>query len=229
MFKRIGLSLPLALATTAMAAPVLITNADFEDLGLACAAGPGCFALGSIPGWALTNAEHLATFKPSVGPAGTFPGGIPDGSSNVAAIGDMVTTASIFQLLSAVLLPDMVYTLSVDVGHRSDVPFSGYSIELDAGSMALVSSSALSPAAGAFLTDTLTFTTTSTTAGLGSVLGIRLSSANAGGQVGFDHVRLETSPVVIAVPEPASLALALCGLGASIRARRIHAGRDRQM
>src|SRR5260370_36122034 len=74
----------LTVTAFAQGQAIPIVNAGFESYVLNCAAGPQCFALGVVPGWTGVG----STFKPSTGPGGEFPGGIPGGSPNVAAGGD---------------------------------------------------------------------------------------------------------------------------------------------
>src|SRR5262245_13800186 len=82
-------------AQLSLAANVPIANAGFEDVVLTCTAGPSCYSQGSIA-WTGTGSSY--TFKPSVGPGGTFPSGIPEGV-NVAALGDGAGSGVVVQTL----------------------------------------------------------------------------------------------------------------------------------
>jgi hypothetical protein len=150
-----------------------------------------------------------ATFKPSTGAGGEF-NSIPNGV-NVAGVGNGTGAANIFQALTATVQPNTLYTLDVSVGHRADFPFSEYTIDLEAGGTILASDSSLSPGAGTFLADAITFSSGPTPPTLGDQLGIRLSATGlsvtgAAAQADFDLVLLDASSVS-AVPEPGTLAL----------------------
>jgi len=75
------------MAMTALTATVFaqgqaipIANANFDSVLLTCTPGPNCFEVGVLPGWAAGSpAYSFATFEPSTGPGGIFPGGIPGG------------------------------------------------------------------------------------------------------------------------------------------------------
>src|SRR5262249_10285049 len=79
-----------------LAANAPIANAGFEDVALSCTAGPTCHLFGSVTGW--TGAGRFYTFKPSVGPDGIYPNGIPEGV-NVAALGDDAGSGVLVQTL----------------------------------------------------------------------------------------------------------------------------------
>jgi hypothetical protein len=201
-----------AIAAPALATSLTIVNPSFEGEVLTCAPGFFCFVDGIIPGWSVSSIPQTATFKPSIGAGGEFPGGIPDGV-NVAAVGNQTATGAISQTLSVNLQANTVYTLSAAVGNRADFPYSGYSMELDAGSNVLMSSSAVNPAPGKFLADSFSFTTTASTVGLGQPIVIRFSSLVSDAQVDFDTVALTAVPVAAPVPEPGTYAMMLAGMG----------------
>lgn len=197
-----------AASSSAFALSLAVTNPSFEARVLTCAAGPNCFILGDIPGWAVSTVPQTATFKPSIGSGGIYPSGVPDGF-NVAAVGNQDGAGSISQVLADVLTPDTAYTLSAAIGYRADFPFSGYSLDLLAGQTLLASASGLTPAVGSFLFDSLTFQSTASTLGIGQPLSIRLRSLIAGAQADFDVVTLTAAPV----PEPSVVLMLLAGLG----------------
>jgi hypothetical protein len=190
---------------------VPIQNASFESTSpmfAAPCAGPGTclFNFGSIPGWAITGGE-TGSFQPS---STYFNLPLPDG--NIVAF---TNGGSISQTLTGIsLLPNSIYTLSVDVGHRLDGLVTTYSISLDAGSSVFCTTGAStngSIAAGTFADVILTCTTgTSVPSGF---LGIVLTGT--GTQVDFDNVQLNVSdpPASVPVPEPSSLVLMLTGIG----------------
>lgn len=137
-------------APSTWAVDIPIVNAGFEQVVLPCAPGPNCFSSNNVSGW---TASAAATFKPSTGPGGIFPGGIPDGVNVLglgtanAAFGDGVAV----QTLGATLQPNTTYTLVYFVGSRADAVFAGYNVELLAGSTTLAADSSLAPASGTFV------------------------------------------------------------------------------
>ena len=186
---------------------VPIQNASFEStspLTSPCA-GPGTclFNGGPIPGWSFTG--PTGSFEPS----STFLNlPLPDG--NIVAY---TNGGSISQTLTGIsLLPNSIYTLSVDVGRRFDVPVgaSSYSISLDGGSSVFCTTgttSNVSIAAGTFLDVVLTCATGASVPS--GFLGINLTGF--GRQMDFDNVQLNVTSTT--VPEPSALILMLTGLG----------------
>jgi len=190
----------LAVAPSADAAPILVINSGFEAPTLP----DGGFS-SSIPGW--TSGLNTGTFNPTTA---QYPGQAPEGQ-NVAFIGP-VTSSDITQVLSSNLAVG-TYTLRVDVGARLDFPYAGYNIQLLAGSTVLAGdSNTLTPAAGTFVTSTVSFTALAGNPALGQPLQIRLAAPNAVGnaQTNFDDVRLDFNPTV--VPEPSGLSTLSMGL-----------------
>jgi len=180
-------------AQLALAANVPIANAGFEDVVLTCAAGPSCYSQGSIGAWTGTGSSY--TFKPSVGPGGTFPSGIPEGV-NVAALGDGAGIGVVVQTLGITLQPNATYTLTFSVGSRTDYPFAGYSVELLAGSTTVASDSSLAPPPGTFATGRIVYSSTNTNPLLGQSLAIRLTG-NLPGQADFDQISLDLTQTTI--------------------------------
>ena len=66
----------LVARASAQGQAISIVNASFDSDVLNCAAGQGCYD-NSIPGWTIVGFGY--TFKPSTGPGGIFPAGIPGG------------------------------------------------------------------------------------------------------------------------------------------------------
>jgi len=140
---------------------------------------------------------------------------LPDGSILAYTNG-----GSISQTLTGIsLLPNSIYTLSVDVGRRTDVVAANYSIWLDAGStFSCTTSGSNAPAfAGAFI-DAILICTTGTVVPSDS---LEIVLTGSGRQIDFDNVQLN----VVSAPEPSALVLMLAGLGAVgllfARSRRI--------
>ena len=131
---------------------------------------------------------------------------VPDGNS----IG-FLTTGSIWQETIHVIEANNTFTLSLDIGNRSDVDFPDYEVSLMAygpTDTVLASSGALIPGEGLFSTLTLSYTALLGDLNLGKYLGIEIWTG--GNQLDFDAVRLsnDQNPV----PEPASMLLLGTGL-----------------
>jgi hypothetical protein len=175
-----------------------VQNASFETSGLLSPCGTGCaYNTGPIPGWVLSGVG--GSFQPN---SSMFNLPLPDG--NTIAYSYLGT---ISQTLSVLVQANSTYTLSVDVGHRLGFSGLNYSIALDDGSATLcatptVSNGSITP--GTFLDVTLTCTTGSVVTP--GALSIVLTSG--GNQIDFDNVTL-----VVATPEPSSVALMVVGLG----------------
>jgi hypothetical protein len=113
--------------------------------------------------------------------------------------------------LGVSLLPDSVYTLSVDVGRRFDVIAANYSLNLLDGSNVFCTSGSNSNGsitAGTFVDITLTCATGATVPG--GFLGIELTGD--GRQIDFDNVQLDVTTSTVSTPEPSALALTFVGL-----------------
>jgi len=181
-----GIALPI------WAVDIPIVNAGFEQVVLPCAPGPAC-ATRDVFGW--TGIGQVATFKGSTGPGGVFPGGVPEGV-NTGGVGNQAGIGTLVQTLGATLQPNTTYTLVYYVGSRIDQLFSGYSVELLAGSMTLASDSSLAPPSGTFVTGRIVYSSSASPALLGQSLGIRLTSAGQGG-AHFDKISLDATPTIV--------------------------------
>lgn len=195
-----------AVGGSASAGLLTVINPSFESQSLAVNA----FTVGTLTGWSAPGVQ--GAFRP--GPT-IYTAGIPDGN-NVAF--SHTGGGTISQILSDVLTANTLYTLSVNVGDRLDLTFSGYSINLLAGSTVLASTSTPVPLNGRFATATVQFQTLATHANLGALLQIQLITT-PGGQVNYDNVRLDGTAVA-AVPEPASIAMWSLGALGMMFARR---------
>jgi hypothetical protein len=190
------------LTTGAWGDAIPIQNASFEATNplLASCTGACAYNFGPIPGWSITGAT--GSFAPS---STYFSLPLPDGSIVAYTNG-----GSISQTLTGIsLLPNSIYTLSVDIGRRFDVFAAGYSLSLTDGSNVFCTSgdSNASVPAGTFVDVTLTCATgSSAPAGF---LGIDLTGA--GRQIDFDNVQLSVVSAV-STPEPGALALTFVGL-----------------
>jgi hypothetical protein len=131
---------------------------------------------------------------------------LPDG--NTVAF---INSGAITQTLGVSLLPNSVYTLSVDVGRRVDVVAANYSLNLLDGSNVFCTSGSNSNGsitAGTFADITLTCATGATVPG--GFLGIEFTGD--GRQIDFDNVQLDVSTSTVSTPEPSALALTFVGL-----------------
>ncbi|MGH9582684.1 MAG: PEP-CTERM sorting domain-containing protein [Bryobacteraceae bacterium] len=213
-----SVSLAFALAS-AKADVITVDNPSFETLpasGLHATAGcvtrTCVYDIGPIPNW--TNTGVSGQWQPG-GPSGTglsWYNSVPSPTIAFTSYPDSSTSGpTISQIVSATVVDGGVYTLSVDVGHRSDdVAFTPDPGLLIGG--VFYAATGVDPGSGNWDTWTATFTGSAATAG--DAIEIELSSSG-GGQGNFDNVVLTGTPVGSAVPEPASdglLALGLCGL-----------------
>jgi HpiC1 cyclase len=179
----------LTVTAFAQSQTIPIVNPAFDSTVLTCAPGPSCFEDGVLPGWAAGSpTTTFATFKPSTGPGAIFPGGIPGGGPNVAAVGNGEGgTGVITQDLGFAPLPNTTYTLTMYVGQRSDVPLVAYDVELVVGTISVASDTTLRPAPGTFLLDTVSYSS-GPSPGNGHLI-IRLTG-NGAGQADFTQVAL---------------------------------------
>lgn len=197
----------MAASSGASAANIPVVNPSFETLpagGLPSnGCGAGCsFSLNDpVPGWNGTGI--FGQFQP--GPASgnfTFFNSVPDAITVAFSNG-----GSLSQTVVVVAVPDVTYTLSVDVGYRKDVHDIG-TVELIVGSNTIAAPIPNPPQfSGDWVTDTITYTATAADAG--APITIVLSSPDVQGD--WDNVRLSDNTIV---PEPISLALLGTGLGA---------------
>jgi hypothetical protein len=195
------------LASGAWGDSVSIQNPSFEitnPLDQPCTGSTACFNAGPIPGWS-SPAGGFGSFAPT---SSFFSLPLPDGSIVAYTNGG----GPLSQTLAGIsLLPNSVYTLSVDVGRRFDVIAANYSLNLLDGSSVFCTSGSNSNGsitAGTFADITLTCATGATVPG--GFLGIELTGD--GRQIDFDNVRLDVTASTVATPEPSALALTFVGL-----------------
>jgi len=178
---------------------VAVQNPSFEmsfPLNSPCTGSMFCYNSGfPIPDWS-SPAGGFGSFAAT---SAYFNLPLPNGSIVAYTNGLNGGSASLSQTLGVSLLPNSVYTLSVDIGRRFDVGATDatYSLSLYDGSLANVfctsgTKSDGSIAAGTFQDITLKCTTGASVPG--GLLGIELSGA--GRQVDFDNVRLNVTSAV---------------------------------
>jgi hypothetical protein len=193
------------LTPCAFATPVPIHNASFEF----STAGTvytiyGDYTVGGVSDWTYTGSSEWGRWAPVSSPALTFfNSNVPD----LKYIG-YLNGGSIFQQLDWTVRANNVFTLSLEIGHRSDISVPNYGVELLAGDKVLASNGSVTPLAGQFDTLVLSYTALEGDSNIGSNLGIRIS-AN-GKQLDFDNLKLSND--ARNVPEPATLLLFGVGL-----------------
>jgi PEP-CTERM motif len=191
----------------ALADNITIQNASFEITNpLITPCGTGCaFNNGPIPGWTSTGGQQ-GSWQPS---SAYFSSPVPDGSIVAYSNGGTIS-----QTLSASLLADTLYTLSVAVGNRLDAVSGGfattYIIQLFAGNTLLnsITGSNTDIPLGTF--QDVSFNYMSGVTLPSGNLSIALSSV--GPQSDFDNVRLTAT----SVSEPGSLTMLAAGLGLAL-------------
>jgi hypothetical protein len=197
------------LASGAWGDSVSIQNPSFEifntlDQSSGCNTGStACFNNGPIPGWS-TLAGGFGSFAPN---STFFSLPLPDGSIVAYTNGGTLS-----QTLAGIsLLPNSVYTLSVDVGRRLDKGAVNYSLTLLDGTNVFCTSSNSSGLiiAGTFQDIPLQCITGATVPG--GFLSIELTGD--GNQIDFDNVRLDVTGSTVSTPEPSVLVLMLTTLG----------------
>ena len=203
----VALIVGVFLLGTAHADNIAINNPSFESPVQVA----GVYNEGSVDGWTLKGNDG-GVWYPVTG--SYFTGPVPDGNQILYLDG-----GSVSQTLSSVLTGGDTYTLSIDVGHRSDGSWSSdYTIALLAGSITLVSGGGFDPGAGLWGAYTLSYTATAGSPSLGQSLAVELS-LNSGSQTDFDNVTLSAA----AAPVPLPSAFLLFGPGlvglAAIRRR----------
>lgn len=185
----------------AYASPVTVENWSFTSPTVT---GPNAYEYG-ISGW-----EHDggAGFGGVWIPGSGYTMPVPDGNS----IG-FLSRGSIWQDTNHQIEANNTFTLSLDIGNRSDlVGLPDYEVSLMAygpTDTVLASSGALIPGEGLFSTLTLSYTALLGDLNIGKNLGVEIYSG--GSQLNFDAVRL-SNDAHNPVPEPATMLLFGSGL-----------------
>ena len=201
--QRIALYFLVALAMamfsgSAGASPITILNPSFE----LPAQSSGGFTIGTITDWTVVGVTGV--FFPQLSQLPTPSDGNQVGYSNAG---------SASQILAATLTANTQYTLQIDFTARKDCcTFIGADVQLIAGATVVASNSIPNLAAGGAQTLSVNFGALAGNPLLGQALQIRIATINTGGQIDFDNVRLDGSPITVdGVPEPGTFVLA--GLG----------------
>jgi hypothetical protein len=193
------------LAPSAFATPVPIYNASFEFSDVSAENKHslpyyGTWTVGDISGWTYTGKSDWGIWSPT---SNVFSSNVPDGKY----IG-YLNGGSIFQQLDWTVRANNEFTLSMEIGHRSDISVPYYGVELWAGNTLLASNGSVTPLPGQFDTLALSYTALEGDSNIGSNLGIRIFSNGA--QLDFDKLKLSNDEK--SVPEPATLLLFGVGL-----------------
>ncbi|MEM8994641.1 MAG: IPTL-CTERM sorting domain-containing protein [Acidobacteriota bacterium] len=202
----VALSLCTAPAATAQVPePVPLINPSFEDNVVDT---PGSFTP-EVDGWVMATNSGKGTYRPD---ATDFNEPVPDGI-NVAYIN--LGPNSLLQETGELLEAGATYTLTVQVGNRTDAGVADYQITLEAEGDVLATGTNPPTPDGGFVTSTTVYEATADQAG--RPLTIRMNSLATQGlvQVNFDDVQLvKLSPVtpVTEVPTLSTFSLALLAL-----------------
>ena len=203
----------LLLATGLSADVIPVNNPSFEDtMGvsfLSCSPPSPCqYSVGGVPQWTSTLAVESGLFQPGPPANQTIFSFVPDGTTTAfegfGLPGDPASTLS--QTVGATVVNGFIYTLTVELGQRFDLPF-GSSADLlltgAGGSTMMFPAIGTVPTPGNWSTFTATFTGSAATAGDS----ITIQLVGTGGPQGnFDNVHLS------AVPEPGYVGLLALGL-----------------
>ena len=192
----------LFLCPYAFATPVTVENWSFESSsGTEHPGNQGTWYNGDIAGWDHSGDAYWGIWAPT-GPSYTMD--VPDGDY----IG-FLHQGSIRQTTNHLIEANNVFSLSMDIGNRSDMAFPEYSVNLMAGDTILDSGSVL-PGEGLFSNLTLSYTAREGDLNIGRLLGIEIISE--GVQLNFDNVRLSNDASPSPAPEPATMLLLGSGL-----------------
>jgi hypothetical protein len=197
----------LMIASGAFATSIPVANYSFEtNPGFNNFCGGACeYSTGlPIPGW---NSSGGATGQWITGGFAGNPNAFDQSVlaySNGGAVWQDVATAA----------AGTIYTLQVEILHRTDLPMAGIA-QLEVGGIPVSTATGTDMGPGTWSNWTATYAATAGDAG--KTVTILLTSS--GGQGDWDFARLDASN--IAVPEPASMLLLASGAGlAAIRRRR---------
>lgn len=198
-----GEPLEIRLSSTAGAVPgasVAVAGSSFEAPAVADGAEGA-----TATGWALSGAGAGGVFNPAAASVPQPSDGAQAGWSN--------GQRQFAQALGETLAADTTYSVSVDVGDRSDTPFAGYRIGLYAAGTLLAESADGFTPDGAYQTANLSYTSPSSVTA-GQALELRLAStaaAPAPASVTVTNFSFEDPAVLPVVTDPAVSSVAPSG------------------
>ncbi len=208
----LALAILALVAAPAFASPITVSNFSFETLpagGLPFGCGAGCnYSIDPIPGWTASGG--------AVGASGQWqPGSPANGYYTSLSLGPTQAFANggiLSQTVAPLVVAGAVYTLTVDVGRRADMAFTG-TIALLIDGTSYTGLPLTPPASGTFGAYMVTYVGTAADASRPITIQLR----SDGVQGNFDNVRLDVG-LLEPVPEPGSslllLSIGLVGLRA---------------
>jgi hypothetical protein len=217
-FGFLVVSIPLTLLISAASASTVIpvANPSFESPNL----GTAVYNLGPITGWLQGDASSVGgavsgVFNPSSFPSAGY--SAPNGTQVAFTGNGFGSIPFITQRIDGpvgVIVAGATYSLSVDIGQRSDYPLEGFTIELGYNTTNIFSNfqpfltsfdPGGIPAAGTF--ERVTVSGVAPLSAAGQQIIISLASVGPGeSQANWDAVALSSS-----VPEPSTWAMMLLG------------------
>jgi hypothetical protein len=186
---------------------ILVQNPGFEemvDLPFGSSTmGIGPFNFDSIPGWVAATSGNSGIFRPNQPPITGSVLTLPDGFGSQTLFIGTPGVHRVYQNLGVLVREGITYTLSVDIGDRTNTPLGGVA---GGGSIGLFTTSGVSLAVksfnGSFVQNgwarlSTTFTADSLFAGQE----LRIQFSSNGQQTNFDNVKVD------AVPEPSTISV----------------------
>ena len=182
-----------------------VTSDSFESSSGTINSDPnyGTWSNGDITGWEHSGNAFWGIWAPA--PIGSWY------NTDVGSIG-YLNEGSISQTTNHLIEANNVFSLSLDIGNRSDLAFPVFSVNLLAGNT-IVDSSSVMPGEGLFSNLMLSYTALVGDPNIGSLLGIEIVSGGSGSQLNFDNLLVSNdSTIPHPTPEPATMLLLGTGL-----------------
>ena len=193
---------PLTVSNFSFESPVLVSGATGVAVGAHGIFEFGDLILGGIPSWTIASGASTTgilqpnNIVPTIftanvgGPVATGATGVPNG----VQVGFLMNGGTIFQDLTPIA-GNGFYSVSVDVGHRTDIPSGAYSIILSTSGgapLARFDGDVSSIALGGWAQETVSFNGAAIPVGQS----LRLTLTAAAGQVDFDNVQALGAPEI---------------------------------